>query len=170
MRKALEQFVAADAAPTLPSKLSVFRNVLRYRKDHLSIGAAERHVRPRIRLGEKLRDLEQERMNEMTALQKVVQTKSFKRKTLSMNLSRAHSYNVAPLFLTPTTACGLRGDSSGLPERPKRGLSGIDRPLFGRPSRPNAPVRSQFHHMIGNGRRISGVPKRYMNARQSAIY
>ena len=68
------------------------------------------------------------------------------------------SPNVATPVPHPRSPKAARGDSSGSPERPKRGLPRIDRPLFGRSSRPNAPVRFGFHHMIGSGRCISGVP------------
>ncbi len=93
----------------------------------------------------------------MAILQNLVLSKYFKSKILGIKLARAHSYNVAHLFLTPL-AQGGSGDSSGLPERPKRWLSGTYRPLFGRSSRPNAPVGFGFHHMIGSVRCISGVP------------
>ena len=68
------------------------------------------------------------------------------------------SHNVATPVPHPRSPRAARGDSSGLPERPKRGLPRIYRPLFGRSSRPNAPVEFGFHHMIGSGRCISGVP------------
>jgi hypothetical protein len=85
---------------------------------------------------------------------------------LRTNLSRhtphpaagAISDNEATPVPHPRSPKAARGDSSGPPERPKRGLPRIYRPLFGRSSRPNAPVGLWFHHMIGSVRCISGVP------------
>jgi hypothetical protein len=68
------------------------------------------------------------------------------------------SPNVATPVPHPRSPKAARGDSSGSTERPKRGLPRIDRPLFGRSSEPNAPVKSFWQLRIGSGRRISGVP------------
>jgi hypothetical protein len=70
----------------------------------------------------------------------------------------AFSPNEATPVPHPRSPKAARGDSSGSTERPKRGLPRIDRPLFGRSSEPNAPVKSFWQLRIGSGRRISGVP------------
>ena len=70
----------------------------------------------------------------------------------------AFSHTVATPVPHPHSPRAARGDSSGPPERPKRGLPRIYRPLFGRSSGPNALTGRGVHHMIGNGQRISGVP------------
>ena len=94
----------------------------------------------------------------MAVLQKVVRSKSIKGKSFGMTLARAHSYNVATPVPHPLSPQSARGDSSGSPERPKRGLSGTYRPLLGRSSEPNARVEGFWQLSIWSGPRISGVP------------
>jgi len=65
------------------------------------------------------------------------------------------SYNEATQVPHPHSGLRPPGGSSGSPERPKRGLSGIYRPLFGRSSEPNAPVNFPFLLMVGSRRCIS---------------
>ena len=79
-------------------------------------------------------------------------------KELGIKLARAHSFNEATPVPHPRTTMAARGDSSGSTERPNRGLPMTYRPLFGRPSEPNAPVRFGIHHMIGHVRSISAMP------------
>jgi hypothetical protein len=77
---------------------------------------------------------------------------------------RGTSHNVATPVPHPRSPKAARGDSSGSPERPKRGLSGIDRPLFGRSSEPNARVEGFWQLSNVSGPRISGVPGVMRNA------
>jgi hypothetical protein len=86
------------------------------------------------------------------------------RKTVNKKLAGPISHNEATPVPHPRSPKAARGDSSGLPERPKRGLPRIYRPLFRRSSRPNAPVKNFWQLRIGSGRRISGVPGVRRNA------
>jgi hypothetical protein len=77
------------------------------------------------------------------------------KKGRTSDAGRGNAHNASTHVPHPLSHKAARGDSSGLPERHKRGLPRIYRPLLWRSSRPNTPNENFGQLSKGTRRRVS---------------